>query len=232
MLVDDTKLILELEKSFLKCSHVDVVTASNGAEALEMIRKDPPDLIFMDMNMPVMDGITCCRELKGDPFLSAIPVVMLTTAGKVDDRERAREAGCDNFLTKPIDRRMFLEMAHNYTDSVDRRERRIPCQLPVVFLLGKSAVGGNVLDISDGGVFIATREPVNQGQKLKVALYLETESPELVEFSGRVAWVNEDGKRVHAGLPSGFGVEFLELEERETACLKSYLDEASGAYGA
>lgn len=81
-------------------------------------------------------------------------------------------------------------------------------------------------------MFIATREPVSQGQKLKVALYLETESPELVEFNGRVAWVNEEGKRVHAELPTGFGVEFLELEERAAAGLKSYLEVAGGAAGA
>lgn len=224
MLVDDTRLILELEKSFLKFSDVDVVTAANGVEALERIRKDPPDLIFMDMNMPEMDGISCCTALKADPFLSEIPVVMLTTAGKEDDRERARNAGCDNFLTKPIDRRMFLEMAHRYTDAVDRRDQRIPCQLPVLFLVGGSPVGANVLDISDGGVFVATREEVQQGQKISLAFYLETEHPVLLAVKGRVAWLNEEGNRVHAGLPCGFGVEFLDVEERDTAALKAYLD--------
>jgi len=224
MLVDDTRLILELEKSFLKFSHVDVVTAGNGVEALEMIRKDTPDLIFMDMNMPAMDGIACCTFIKADPFLSGIPVVMLTTAGKEDDRERARKAGCDNFLTKPIDRRMFLEMAHKYTDAVDRRDLRIPCQLPVLFLLGKSPVGANVLDMSEGGAFVATREQLQQSQKLRMALYLETDQPALLEIKGRVAWLNEEGKRVHSGLPAGFGVEFLELEDKETAALKSFLE--------
>lgn len=228
MLVDDTRLILELEKSFLKFSHVDVITAGDGLEALELIRRDPPDLIFMDMNMPAMDGIACCTTLKADPFLSSIPVVMLTTAGKEEDRERARNAGCDNFLTKPIDRRMFLEMARKYTDAVERRDLRVPCQLPVVFLLGKSPVGGHLLDISDGGAFVATREEVQQSQRVKLAFYLETEQPALLELTGRVAWRNEDGKRVHSELPAGFGVEFLELEERETAALNCYLQQAAG----
>lgn len=223
LLVDDTRLILELEKSFLKFSHVDVVTACNGVEALEMIRKDPPDLIFMDMNMPAMDGIACCTFLKADPFFSGIPVVMLTTAGKEDDRERARKAGCDNFLTKPIDRRMFLEMAHRYTDAVDRRDLRVACQLPVLFLAGKSPVGAYLLDISDGGAFVATREQVPQSQKLRMALYLETDRPALLEIKGRVAWLNEEGKRVHSGLPVGFGVEFLELEDKERTALKDFL---------
>ena len=140
LLVDDTRLVLELEKSFLKLSHVDVLTAMNGVEALEMIRKDPPDLIFMDMNMPIMDGITCCTQLKADPFMCSIPVIMLTTAGREGDRERASQAGCDGFLTKPIDRREFLEIARQYADAVDRRDIRVPCQFPAVYLIGKTAV--------------------------------------------------------------------------------------------
>jgi two-component system cell cycle response regulator len=228
MLVDDTRLILELEKSFLKFSHVDVVTAGNGVEALELIRKDPPDLIFMDLNMPAMDGISCCTLLKADPFLCGIPVVMLTTAGNDQDRERARQAGCDDFLTKPIDRRLFLDMARKYTDAVERRGLRLPCQLPVLFLCGKAAVGAHALDIGDGGMFLATRERVLVSQKLRLAFYVETEQVPLIELQGRVAWINEDGKRVHAGLPAGFGLEFVELEEWQSLELKKFI-EAAGA---
>ncbi|HBA89419.1 MAG TPA: response regulator [Geobacter sp.] len=224
LLVDDTRLVLELEKSFLKFSHVDVVTAGNGVEALELIRKDPPDLIFMDMNMPAMDGIACCTLLKSDPFLSGIPVVMLTTAGKEGDRERAKNAGCDDFLTKPIDRRLFLDMARKYTDAVDRRGLRIPCQFPVMFLISKCPVGANALDISDGGLFLATREEVRPGRQITLAFYLPAAAPVLMELKAKVAWVNEEGKRVHDGLPAGVGVEFLELEETESALLRGYLE--------
>jgi len=224
LLVDDTRLVLELEKSFLKLSQVEVVTAANGAEALELIRKDPPDLIFMDMNMPVMDGLACCTQLKADPFLSGIPVVMLTTAGRDGDRERAAKAGCDDFLTKPIDRREFLEMARKYTEDVDRRELRIPCLIPVLFLLGRSPVSAHALDISDGGLFLASLEQVQEDRAIKLALYLPALKPVLMEVSGRVAWVNEEGNRLNSSLPPGFGVEFQSMEEHEVALLKSFLD--------
>lgn len=224
MLVDDTRLILELEKSFLKFSHVDVITAGNGVEALELIRKNPPDLIFMDLNMPAMDGISCCTLLKADPFLCGIPVVMLTTAGNDQDRERSRQAGCDDFLTKPIDRRLFLDMARKYTDAVERRDLRLPCQLPVLFLTGMSPVGAHALDVSDGGMFLATREPVVVGQKLRLAFYVETKEATLLEVRGKVAWVNEEVKRVNSGLPAGFGIEFFELEEWQSVELKTYLE--------
>ncbi|WP_224961329.1 response regulator [Geomonas subterranea] len=224
LLVDDTRLILELEKSFLKMSHVDVITAGNGAEALELVRKDPPDLIFMDLNMPVMDGISCCTLLKSDPFLSSIPVVMITTAGNDQDRVRAQQAGCDNFLTKPIDRRLFLDMARKYTDAVDRREARIPCQIPVLFLLQQSPVGAHALDIGDGGAFLASREEVVLNDELRIAFFLETGEVPLLEMKGRVAWVNQEGKRVHAGLPTGFGVEFVDAAQWQKDELKRYVE--------
>jgi two-component system, cell cycle response regulator len=224
MLVDDTRLVLELEKSFLKFSAVDVVTAGNGVEALEMIRKDPPDLVFMDMNMPEMDGISCCKVLKADPFLCSIPVVMLTTVGREGDREIAARAGCDDYLTKPIDRREFLEIARKFTQAVDRRELRIACQIPVIFLLGKTPIAAHALDISDGGLFVATREEVKQDAQLKLALYLPAASPILMEAAAKVAWINAEGKRVKQNLPAGFGVEFQGLEGGEIARLRSYVE--------
>ncbi|GFO68379.1 two-component system response regulator [Geomonas limicola] len=225
LLVDDTKLVLELEKSFLKLSHVEVLIALNGAQALEMVRKDPPDLIFMDMNMPVMDGCECCSQLKADPFLSTIPVIMVTTAGREGDRERAAQVGCDDFITKPIDRREFLEKARRYTDAVDRREVRVPCQLPALFVVGGSAVGGNVMDISDGGVFLASHEPLRAEQLIKVAFYLPESKLVLRELRARIAWVNEEGNRVNPGLPPGVGLEFLDLDEELRETLKVVVDE-------
>ena len=224
LLVDDTRLVLELEKSFLKFSQVDVVTAANGVEALDLIRKDAPDLIFMDMNMPAMDGISCCTLLKADPFLCEIPVVMLTTVGREEDRERARKAGCDDYLTKPIDRNAFLEIARKYTEAVDRRELRIPCHFPVIFLLGQAPISAHVLDISEGGVFLGSHEPVPPDGSLRLALYLPTGKPVLMELAARVAWVNEEGKKVHPSLPAGFGVQFQGLEEEQIAALKSFIE--------
>lgn len=230
LLVDDTKLVLELEKNFLKLSHVEVLTAGNGAEALALVRQDPPDLIFMDLNMPVMDGITCCAALKADPFLCSIPVVMLTTAGRDEDRERARQAGCDGFITKPIDRKEFLGIARQFTDAVDRRDLRVPCQLPALYLWHKTAIAAQVLDIGDGGVFLASREPVPQETLVKVALYLRPGQPVLQELTGRVAWVNEEGRRVNTALPPGFGVEFVEISEAERLLVKELVDSEENSH--
>ena len=75
LLVDDARLVLELERSFLKRSGCDLATATTGAEALEKARILRPDLILLDADLPGTDGVACCRSIKSDPDLSATPVV-------------------------------------------------------------------------------------------------------------------------------------------------------------
>lgn len=100
LLVDDLNLILELEKVYLKGLHVDVYVAGNGEEALEIVSREKPDLIYMDLNMPVMDGPTCCRILKSDPTTREIPVIMVISASSPQDELQCRSAG-GGTITKP-----------------------------------------------------------------------------------------------------------------------------------
>jgi len=80
-----------------------VVTATNGREAVERARAEAPCLILMDVTLPVLDGLAATRELKSQPELRGIPVIALTAHSGPEDRDRAREAGCDDYDTKPIE---------------------------------------------------------------------------------------------------------------------------------
>ncbi len=80
-----------------------VVTATNGREAVERARAEAPCLILMDVTLPVLDGLAATRELKSLPELRGIPVIALTAHSGPEDRDRAREAGCDDYDTKPIE---------------------------------------------------------------------------------------------------------------------------------
>jgi CheY-like chemotaxis protein len=133
LLVDDTKLFLELEKEFLNLTDATVITATNGREALEVARKRIPDLIYMDLHMSGMDGASCCTALKADPVLSTTPVIMVSTAGKEEEEAICRRAGCDEHLTKPIDRHRFLALGQRFLANIERREMRIHCRLNVLF---------------------------------------------------------------------------------------------------
>lgn len=81
----------------------EVVVAKNGQEALDVARAEQPDLILMDLNLPVLDGWEATRQLKASPELQAIPVIALTSHAMAGDREKALAAGCDDYDTKPVD---------------------------------------------------------------------------------------------------------------------------------
>ena len=80
-----------------------VVMATDGREAVERARTEAPCLILMDVTLPVLDGLAATRELKSVPELKGIPIIALTAHAGPEDRDRAREAGCDDYDTKPIE---------------------------------------------------------------------------------------------------------------------------------
>jgi CheY-like chemotaxis protein len=227
LLVDDTKLFLKLEKEYLKQSSVVVLTAENGRQALEIARRDRPDMIFMDLNMPEMDGAQCCKAIKADPELSSIPVVLVTTAGMDEPVDRA---GCDGFLTKPIDRKAFLEMGRKFLSHIDRRERRVPARLKVLFKINERENSyGMCVDFSARGLYIEWNGDVNVDDKIEVSMLVSGNSADLVEAWGRVSWVNAGAARRKQKLPAGFGVEFLSVPEDSLALIRKFLTSESAA---
>lgn len=225
LLVDDTKLFLKLEQEYLKQSPVVVLTAGNGREALEIVRKKRPDLIFMDLNMPEMDGATCCAAIKGDPDLRSIPVILVTTEGMDESVERCKQAGCDGFLTKPIDRKKFLETGRRFLPNINRREKRAPCRIKVLFRINSGEnMYGTCLDLCTRGLYVAFNGDVNADDKVEVSMLVSGNSDDLVEAWGRVSWVNAGVQRKKQKLPEGFGVEFLAITEESTELVKRFLD--------
>lgn len=104
LVVDDEPDNVELIRRIVEDSDLPVtfVTAANGRDALTCIREVGPDLILMDLKMPVLDGWETARRLKADPFTRHIPVIAVTAQAMAGDYERALGAGCDGYLTKPF----------------------------------------------------------------------------------------------------------------------------------
>ncbi len=108
LVVDDNENNRDIVSRLLEREGYEVSTAENGAQALERIKTQPPDLVLLDVMMPVMDGIEACKRLKDDPDTRLIPIVIMTALGQVEDRVRAIQAGADDFLTKPVNRDELL----------------------------------------------------------------------------------------------------------------------------
>lgn len=103
LLVEDNELNRDMLSRRLQRKGYVVACALDGHEGVAEARRQNPDLILMDMSLPVLDGWQATRELKSDPATRAIPIVALTAHAMAEDEARAREAGCDDFDTKPIE---------------------------------------------------------------------------------------------------------------------------------
>ncbi len=103
LVVDDILANVRLLEAKLAAEYFEVVTAMNGADALETIQRTKPDIVLLDVMMPGIDGIEVCRRIKANPQTQHIPVIMVTALDQPGDRVRGLEAGADDFLTKPVD---------------------------------------------------------------------------------------------------------------------------------
>src|SRR5277367_1363567 len=102
LLADDNLPSRELMREILEASGHVIVEAANGRDALDLIRQNQPELVFLDLQMPVLDGFSVIRELRTDVRFRRLPVVAVTASAMLGDRERAIAAGFDSYIAKPI----------------------------------------------------------------------------------------------------------------------------------
>ena len=109
LLVEDNEMNRDMLSRRLTRRGYDVVIAIDGAAGVAMAKSESPDLILMDMSLPVMDGWEATKKIKSDPKTGEIPTIALTAHAMYGDREKALEAGCDDYDTKPIELSRLLE---------------------------------------------------------------------------------------------------------------------------
>jgi CheY-like chemotaxis protein len=110
LVVEDNEQNRILMRQILKYHGYEVLEAADGEAGLKMAREHMPDLILLDLQMPVMGGFAVIRELRKTPELSKLKVMAVTSFAMKGDREKALEAGFDEYVTKPIDTRKFVEL--------------------------------------------------------------------------------------------------------------------------
>ena len=110
LLVEDNLVNRRLVEFLLKTKGYEVWWRSSAPEAFTLLKEKHPDLILMDIQLPEMDGLTAARRLKADPTTRDIPVIAVTSYAMKGDEDKAREAGCNGYIAKPLDKDAFLQM--------------------------------------------------------------------------------------------------------------------------
>jgi len=218
LLVDDVQMFNVIHTEFLQESQVNVRTAKDGVEALYIIKTDRPDLIFMDLEMPRMNGAACCEAIKSDPMLINIPVVMITSSRKEEDRELCVTAGCNHILYKPVSRDTFLEVARRFLPEIERRENRISCNLDGIFIFDNKTLQCKLYDLSVGGAFIVSDRHLVLSNIIQISFAVSNGIK--IECPARVTWVNRSDSK----LPQGFGVKFARMPRQTIDALKDFIE--------
>jgi len=126
LVVDDNQQNLELLQAYLEDIECETLAAYDGVEALEIISKNAPDLILLDIMMPKMSGFEVCKRIKNDPKTADVPIIMVTALSEYGDIERGIDSGTDDFISKPVNKlelltrvRTMLKLKH-LTDKLER----------------------------------------------------------------------------------------------------------------
>lgn len=220
LLVDDSPFFLSLERQFLRNTPAALLEAKSAVEALAMARRHRPSLIFMNIDMPDINGLECCRQFRADCELKTIPLILIGDRSHPEQQEQAVAAGCSGFLSKPLDRRQFLEAGHRLLVSIDRREPRRDCNIPVSFEWQGTERHGLCVDISSGGMFLKITPAARKGDVLSLRLRLPDQERTVVTLTGRVAWVNIQDNPIKPDYPSGYGLEFTNISEETGIALR------------
>jgi uncharacterized protein (TIGR02266 family) len=224
VLADDVELFLMLENSFFNRNEFELITARSGLEILKVIREAKPDLVFMDLDMPEMNGDECCCIVKKDVMNRHIPVIIVAQGGGKEAMERCRMSGCDDIVLKPINRNKFMETSRKFLQVQERAAQRFTARLPVNYGVKKSELLNDYsIDLTTDGMFLATGNLF----EINTLLYLKFVIPDAdreIKCKARVAWVNQRESPRKPLLPTGLGMQFLHLDKSDMDTIRDFIE--------
>ena len=223
LLADDVELFLELEKTFFQRKEIDLVVARTGQQAVDLARSELPDLIFMDLFMPEMDGSEACRLIKQDAQLKSIPVIMVTQGGREEDISLCRDVGCDEILFKPINRHLFMQAARRFLDFDNREFPRVDTRLTIHYGINLVTFSTDMaINLGERGLFIVTPHHKPPGS----VVFLDFSLPDCeisIQCQGEVTWLNTPGRLARPSMPAGMGLSFVDLEPEALLMIREFI---------
>ncbi len=218
LVVDDNRTFSLYLAILLKRMGFNVTTAENGMEALRLIKMSLPDLVIMDVNMPVLSGLETLASIRADESISRVPVFLVSAETDEETVRKCEQAGSDAFLPKPVPMSELHDLMQEFVftrTGFKRRYLRVHSKLKVMLLKDGAAKEMNTESLSEGGVYLGTDNPLPVGTHVDVVLPINGDT---FRLRGTVIYTRGrfDDK---IPIPSGMAVEFEDVSTREARSL-------------
>lgn len=227
LLVDDWQLFLEMIEDIFRREQVNILRAKCGPEAVDVIRKEQPDLVFMDLYMPGGNGDDACREVKNDPGLKSTPIIMVTSSDNPEDLARCQTAGCDAFIQKPFTREELRTVSRKFIKFPEWSGKRARMETKVKYGMTPEALGeGTLTDISVGGIYLEAEQLLPIGSKFQLE-FRPAQDLGFIRCTGRVAWNGRKSGQQKEGAFPGMGIEFVDIKKLDLLTLQALVANGS-----
>lgn len=218
LVVDDNRTFSLYLAILLKRMGFNVTTAENGMEALQLIKMSLPDLVVMDVNMPVLNGLETLASIRADESICKVPVFMVSAETDEEIIRRCEKAGSDGFLPKPVPMNELHELMQEFVFSstgFKRKHLRVHTRLRVMLFKDGAAQELNTETVSEGGLYLNMENPMPVGTAVEVALPTDGEP---FRLKGTVIYQRGryDDK---IPIPAGMAVEFTDVSAKESRSL-------------
>jgi twitching motility two-component system response regulator PilH len=215
LIVDDLPAHLDLFEVILQRADCRLLRAGDGVSALRAVREEKPDLIFLDIEMPEMNGGEVCRMIRADPLSESIPVVLVSSH---HGPEFAEKCGANEFLRKPVEEPVLLGALAKYLQLHARGEQRLTVEWPITFWREGNSHHGRMLDLSRSGFFLEAAPLQSIGVRLAISFAIPRAGDGDRSFVGEAIVVRWESVN-----RQGMGCRFFRPTQTGTTTLENYL---------
>jgi len=218
LVADDSKLFLFLSETIFKRIGSKVVTASSGVQALQIASEIIPDIIVLDLIMPDIRGDEVCARLKLDPKTRNIPVIIVTVCASPEEIEKCMKAGCDDFISKPVDQESLLRKVGDLLSIPHRKQIRILVRIDVKAKGCGRSFFGTTENMSEGGMFLTSEYTIDADAAVKLRFFLPGTKDEIIA-TAEILRIDKDSYKKSFG----YGLRFTDITEESLKRIRHFI---------
>lgn len=224
LLADSAELRRGLEDACFRRRDFRLLVARTGAEVLEIVERERPDLVFLGCGIADPDGEDCCQRIKSDPRLCAIPVVLVAPDGGEESLARCRRSGCDEVVPAPLNHQRLFALTRRLLHIVPRQSPRFEVRLRILYGAAQRDLRtGQTLNLGTGGVLLESDRLLPVETPVYVEILLP-KAAEPIRCRARVAWVNPARRLRSPRLPDEMGLQFLDIRPEDKSAIRDYVE--------